>query len=305
MSGFTLCRFNPSIFIPEYILKIHLIHWLKAPEFPGDDRKTQQAHVMHVTIMSFLLFIPLAQIGIWLSDRTPAASSEFLFALFIVSCIGYYGIKKGYITLTGVLFLALTFILLTLAVAKLGTVRSAITTAYYAIIIISGLLFDLPGIIVMISMSSLAIGGLIIAQNAGMLPPPDPVVTITQWFIYTSLFITNGGLTITVIRSMRSALQRAGVEILERKRVEEALRISEDRLQNANTELQNALDEVKTLSGMLPICAHCKKIRDDNGYWNKLESYISKHTDATFTHGICPDCAKEFLETIRNNEPPL
>lgn len=59
-------------------------------------------------------------------------------------------------------------------------------------------------------------------------------------------------------------------------------------------ELQKALDRVKTLSGMLPICASCKKIRDDKGYWNKIEAYIEKHSEAEFSHGICPECAKEL-----------
>lgn len=55
-------------------------------------------------------------------------------------------------------------------------------------------------------------------------------------------------------------------------------------------ELEQALREVKTLSGLLPICSHCKKIRDDQGYWSGVEQYVSTHTDASFTHGICPDC---------------
>ena len=55
-------------------------------------------------------------------------------------------------------------------------------------------------------------------------------------------------------------------------------------------ELQDAIMQVKTLSGLLPICSHCKKIRDDNGYWNSLEKYIYEHTDASLSHGICPDC---------------
>ena len=59
-------------------------------------------------------------------------------------------------------------------------------------------------------------------------------------------------------------------------------------------DLQNALQEVKTLSGLLPICAACKKIRDDKGYWNILEQYISEHSDAEFTHGICPECAQKL-----------
>lgn len=66
-------------------------------------------------------------------------------------------------------------------------------------------------------------------------------------------------------------------------------------LEKLNQNLLQALAEVKTLSGLLPICAHCKKIRDDDGYWNQIESYMAKRTDVEFTHGICPDCAKKFF----------
>ncbi len=57
-----------------------------------------------------------------------------------------------------------------------------------------------------------------------------------------------------------------------------------------NVELQEALAEVRTLSGLLPICAHCKSIRDDQGYWHRVEVYIQEHSEAEFSHGICPEC---------------
>lgn len=63
-------------------------------------------------------------------------------------------------------------------------------------------------------------------------------------------------------------------------------------------ELQRALAEVKTLSGLLPICSSCKKIRDDKGYWNRLELYIGKHSDAQFSHGLCPDCARKLYPEL-------
>jgi len=59
-------------------------------------------------------------------------------------------------------------------------------------------------------------------------------------------------------------------------------------------DLQEALDRVNLLSGMLPICASCKKIRDDKGYWSQIETYIRDHSEAEFSHGICPDCAKKL-----------
>jgi FixJ family two-component response regulator len=59
-------------------------------------------------------------------------------------------------------------------------------------------------------------------------------------------------------------------------------------------ELQDALDQIKTLNGLLPICASCKKIRDDSGYWNQLESYVEKHSGAQFSHSICPECMQKL-----------
>jgi PAS domain S-box-containing protein len=63
-------------------------------------------------------------------------------------------------------------------------------------------------------------------------------------------------------------------------------------------DLQDALADVKSLSGLLPICSSCKKIRDDKGYWSQVESYIQKHSEATFTHGICPDCIKKLYPDL-------
>lgn len=73
------------------------------------------------------------------------------------------------------------------------------------------------------------------------------------------------------------ALER---DIIERKRIE--------------GELREALAQVKTLTGLLPMCANCKKIRDDQGYWSSVEKYISTHSEAEFTHGICPECLEKL-----------
>ena len=65
-------------------------------------------------------------------------------------------------------------------------------------------------------------------------------------------------------------------------------------LRRLNQELQEALSKIQVLSGLLPICASCKKIRDDQGFWHQVEQYIAKHSDAIFSHGICPECAKKL-----------
>ncbi len=67
-------------------------------------------------------------------------------------------------------------------------------------------------------------------------------------------------------------------------------------------ELRDALDQVKRLSGLLPVCATCKSIRDDKGYWNEITAYICEHSEADFTHGICPECAEMHYPELFNKE---
>ena len=67
--------------------------------------------------------------------------------------------------------------------------------------------------------------------------------------------------------------------------------------------LQDALAKIKTLRGMLPICASCKKVRDDKGYWSQIEVYVRDHSEAEFTHGLCPDCAKKYFDEISLLKP--
>lgn len=85
---------------------------------------------------------------------------------------------------------------------------------------------------------------------------------------------------------IKAVAERLG-RVIERKQYEEER-------ENLISELQHAMSEVKMLSGLLPICASCKKIRDDKGYWNQIESYIQDHSEAEFTHGLCPECAEKL-----------
>lgn len=85
-----------------------------------------------------------------------------------------------------------------------------------------------------------------------------------------------------------------------RLRVKNQLELKKHRdgLALRNAELQEALAKIKTLSGLLPICASCKKIRDDKGYWNRIETYISDHSEAEFSHSICPECTKKLYPEL-------
>jgi CheY-like chemotaxis protein len=107
-----------------------------------------------------------------------------------------------------------------------------------------------------------------------------------------------------------SELQRAIVITLARSRESAELRRLNAELNRVNAELekrnrqlQRALKTIKTLSGLVPICAWCgKKIQDDDGQWTSIEAYIEKHSDAEFTHGICPDCLAKFRRELGNGK---
>lgn len=90
-----------------------------------------------------------------------------------------------------------------------------------------------------------------------------------------------------LIRSIRYAI--------ERKRME-------NEKEQVIAQLQEALVKVKLLSGLLPICSSCKKIRDDQGYWQQIESYIKCHSNAEFSHSICPDCARRLYPELYREE---
>ena len=66
--------------------------------------------------------------------------------------------------------------------------------------------------------------------------------------------------------------------------------------------LRSAIEQIKTLKGLVPMCSGCKKIRDDHGYWEKVESYLSRHADIEFTHGLCPDCLKSIYPEYSGDE---
>ena len=109
-----------------------------------------------------------------------------------------------------------------------------------------------------------------------------------HWFVYIvciGVFFVVAAVTINNYRgTMKILMDKIGAQ--------------RDELEKKNEELTNALNNVKILSGLLPICAYCKKIRDDKGYWNQLEAYIRDHSEAEFSHSVCDECAKKHYPGI-------
>jgi hypothetical protein len=123
-----------------------------------------------------------------------------------------------------------------------------------------------------------------------------PDITIWQSHIITILFSTAVATVagFFVLREHARLQQRLAGEIAERAR-------AQARQEQLIDELRAAMANVKTLRGLLPICASCKKIRDDRGYWNQLETYFQKHSQVQFSHGLCPDCIRQLYPDLEED----
>ncbi len=111
------------------------------------------------------------------------------------------------------------------------------------------------------------------------------------FFVSASILCIIFGLSIFIIQQgVRENRKRRLAEQELKKHYEQL----EELVRTRTADLEKALSQVKLLSGFLPICASCKKIRDDKGYWNQIETYIQKHSEAEFSHSICPDCSQRL-----------
>jgi hypothetical protein len=115
----------------------------------------------------------------------------------------------------------------------------------------------------------------------------EALVSLSSGILFTLATVLVGAVLLSSSKASRSIRAREKAEA-ERERL--------------IVQIQGALSEIKKLSGLLPICFSCKKIRDDKGYWTRIENFISEHSEAQFTHGLCPDCAQEFARSDRKLE---
>jgi PAS domain S-box-containing protein len=122
---------------------------------------------------------------------------------------------------------------------------------------------------------------------------------------FETIFLTKDGAQVHVAVSVspikNSFAKVIGASMIARN-IDERKQAEAER-ERLITELQEALLQVKTLRGLLPICSCCKKIRDDQGYWTAVEVYVMAHSQAEFTHGICPDCEREYRSHMGKDEP--
>ena len=265
---------------------------LTPPAFPDDEKKTLRARLINYALLAnFAMMLGCAGAMLLAEGRIPRPVLVLVMGFAGFSLLLRYVLFRGLVTASCVALLGFGFIATTLAVASVGTVRAPIMGFYLALVIGAGILFELKGAIILGVLGSLATGGLILAETHQLLPRPVYTVGLTQWIVTTALLAAVGGWTYAALDAIRGALRRAEHEVAVRTQAEALLL-------ERNRELADALGRVKALSGMLPICSGCKKIRDDRNYWHQVESYIADHSDASFTHSFCPACAQQLFPGV-------
>ena len=142
-------------------------------------------------------------------------------------------------------------------------------------------------------------GPLVSAAWVAALDVGVTLLLLLGWYVLPSSLVL-GTPAISILFTV--SILAWSLELIGRVRVREReqRRLLETQVEERTRELRQALHEVKTLSGLLPICSSCKKIRDDTGYWQSVEHYIALHTGADFTHGICPECTDTLYPELAN-----
>ncbi|MEI8031248.1 MAG: diguanylate cyclase [Comamonadaceae bacterium] len=217
---------------------------LAPPVFPGDEEKTRRASFLNEVIGINLFFGTLVTVAVLLGDNVPTSSLIIGTSWLVMLTLGWRILHSGRITFVASALVIFFFVFLTGANISLGTVRTP-TAAHYVIwILVVGILFQLPGILMATSASSLAVLGLILAENAGLLPQPNYSVGVTQWLNYTALFGMTAGMVYYGNRVTRNALVRAKNEIEQRKRAEEAAEASALQIKRAEALLRTAVETI-------------------------------------------------------------
>ena len=197
------------------------------PVFPDDTSKSLRAQLLNYTLWANVVLVAFCVFAGLVGGHLPALVIWAEIAFGVGSFILRRWLFQGRIKLASGVFLAAGFVVITLVIARLGTIRVPAAGFYVALVLASGCFFELTGMLLMIALSSLAVGALIIAENAGLLSQPDYSVSITQWIATTGLFAAVGFWTFATLQTTSRALARAESELAERKRIESSLRKTE------------------------------------------------------------------------------
>ena len=216
-------------------------NWLKPPVFQDDAKKTHRANILNSVLLSILFFIAILIFTIALDRKSPTATLLIDLMMFALTILLRFWLQRGKVTLVGGVLMLVGLVYVTSINISLGTIRTPSASIYLFFIICTGAVFELPGLLTSTITSSLAILGLILAENSGWLPSPNYSVSLTQWVTYTALFGLTAGLAYQTNQTTRKALARAESEIEERNRIEAELRFGEMRYRSLFEQMHDAV----------------------------------------------------------------
>ncbi len=229
-----------------------LKRWFIPAVFVHDEEKYSRARLLIYVTTAVAIFVLFAILGSILGGNVPQSTLALTAALLILTLISHALALKGRLRLAGILMMVQGYVFITAAVASIGTIRTPVASAYMFLIIVGGAFFARRGIWLTAIASSLSIGGLILLENAGMLPHPDIRLTIAQWITYSVLFALTGSMSYLDNQLTREALDHSKKEIAERKLAEERyqqlLEELEERVRARTAELSASNDALERAS---------------------------------------------------------
>ena len=204
--------------------------WLAPPVFEGDEEKTRQAILVNMIGLNSLVFLLIILAASFFAGNTP---TRILIIELFLGCAGILQLlrwlRSGKVKLARVGMVVFGLVFITGTTASIGTIRAPTAATFVFWVLMTGLLFELRGIVIGTIAASLAVLGLIVAENAGWLRQPFQGVGVTQWIIFTALFAFTSGLTYYIIQGTKGVLARAQREIEQRRAIETTLKESEQR----------------------------------------------------------------------------
>jgi diguanylate cyclase (GGDEF)-like protein len=219
--------------------------WLRSPVFDGDSDKTRRADLINKIATGFLAFALAVFVGNLIGGKTSIIVIVINVSAFCLLLPVLAWLREGRFLLAQAWLLIVAFGCVTAAIASLGSIRAPVTALYLSGVIVAGMLFDRRGVVYATAACSASVLGLILAENAGLLPPPNYRVGLPQWVTYTALCGFTGSLIYSLNQVTKDALARAEAELGRRKVIEEALNFANHKLSQRVEEVEHLQQELQ------------------------------------------------------------
>ena len=235
---------------PNFVRIGQLLPWLASPVFEGDEEKTRQAGLVNMVGLASIAFACAVMVSSVLDGTMPFVTLIIDLVACIVMIQFLLWLRRGRVAWARLGLMIFGLVYLTAATASLGSIGTPTAAIFTFWVLMMGVLFDLRGIVLGTVGASRAIMGLIVAENAGWLPPYPPGTSVSDWVTYTALFAFTSGLTYYINQGTKRALMLAQTEVNQRKQAEIQLLATKNKLQGILNGLPDLLLEV-SLDGVI------------------------------------------------------